>query len=128
MNSVVFRYAKRWRIENGIAEAIKFFSLNALSSPVFLKNHFDVLMTMIAHTLYHFPSQNFEGFEQCRSSIIFQKFFNMKVDKAIEDDDIIVTFPEEFIIQLSRPSKWIRYPRLLHGSGIQKCFTNLVEH
>jgi transposase len=93
LDSVVFRYAKRWRVENGIAEAVKFFSLNALSSPVLIKVHFDVLMTMIAYALYHFLSQKLRGFEQCRSSTIFRKFINMKADIAIEGNDIIVTFP-----------------------------------
>jgi len=49
---VVGNYARRWRIENGIAEAVKFFHLNALSSPILVKVHFDVALTMIADTLY----------------------------------------------------------------------------
>ena len=93
VDSLVFRYAKRWRIENGIAEAVKFFSLNALSSPVLIKVHFDVLMTMIAHSLYHFLSQRLRGFEECRASTIFRKFINMKADVAIREGDIIVKFP-----------------------------------
>jgi hypothetical protein len=39
-------------VENVIAEAVKFFNLNALSSPILVKVHFDVIMTMIADTLY----------------------------------------------------------------------------
>jgi hypothetical protein len=49
---LVANYARRWRVENGIAEAVKFFHLNALSSPILIKVHFDVLMTMMADTLY----------------------------------------------------------------------------
>jgi len=30
---LVGNYARRWRVENVIAEAVKFFNLNALSSP-----------------------------------------------------------------------------------------------
>jgi transposase len=93
VDSLVFRYAKRWRIENGIGEAVKFFSLNALSSPVLIKVHFDVLMTMIAHALYHFFSQKLKGFEDCRPSTIFRKFINMKADVVVEGNDIIVHFP-----------------------------------
>jgi hypothetical protein len=93
IESIVFRYAKRWRIENGIAEAVKFFSLNALSSPVLIKVHFDVLMTMIAHGLYHFLTQKLRGFEHCRSSTIFRKFVDMKADILIEGNDVIVQFP-----------------------------------
>lgn len=93
LDSIVLRYAKRWRIENGIAEAIKFFSLNALSSPILIKVHFDVLLTMIAHALYYFLSQKLKGFEECRSSTIFRHFINMKADILIDGNDIIVEFP-----------------------------------
>jgi len=93
LDSIVFRYAKRWRIENGIAEAVKFFSLNALSSPVLIKIHFDLLMTMIAHSLYYFLSQRLRGFEECRASTIFRKFINMKADVVIRNGEIIVKFP-----------------------------------
>ena len=49
---LVGNYARRWRVENGIAEAVKFFHLNALSSPILTKIHFDVVMTVVADTLY----------------------------------------------------------------------------
>ena len=48
---LVGHYARRWRVENGIAEAVKFFHLNALSSPILTKVHFDVILTMVADTL-----------------------------------------------------------------------------
>ena len=119
-DSVVFRYAKRWRIENGIAEAIKFFSLNALSSPVLIKVHFDVLMTMIAHALYHFLSQKFRGFEQCRSSTIFRKFINMKADIVIEDNDIIVTFPRRVHNPIIKAAQLDKIPTPISWLGNRK--------
>jgi transposase len=91
--SIVLRYAHRWRIENGIAEAVKFFSLNALSSPVLIKVHFDILMTMIGHALYHFLSQKLRGFEQCRASTIFRQFINMRADIVVRGDFVTVRFP-----------------------------------
>jgi transposase len=120
VDSVVFRYAKRWRIENGIAEAIKFFSLNALSSPVLIKVHFDVLMTMIAHSLYHFLSQKFRGFEQCRSSTIFRKFINMKADIVIEGDDIIVTFPRRSHNPIIKAAQLDKIPTPISWLGDRK--------
>jgi transposase len=92
-DSIVLRYAQRWRIENGIAEAVKFFSLNALSSSILIKVHFDVLMTMIAHALYHLLSQKLRGFEDCRSSTIFRQFINMKADILVRGERIRVKFP-----------------------------------
>ena len=123
VDSIVFKYAKRWRVENGIAEAVKFFSLNALSSPVLIKVHFDVLMTMIAHTLYHVLSQKLRGFEQCRSSTIFRKFINMKADIIIEGNDIIVTFPRRVhnpiikaaqLDKIPTPISWLGNRRVLY--------------
>jgi hypothetical protein len=48
----VTRYAQRMLIENGIAEAIGFFHLDALSSLVGLKVDFDLQITLMASTLY----------------------------------------------------------------------------
>jgi hypothetical protein len=92
-DSIVLRYAQRWQIENGIAEAVKFFSLNALSSSILIKVYFDVLMTMIAHALYHLLSQKLSGFEDCRSSTIFRQFINMKADILVRGNSIMVKFP-----------------------------------
>jgi hypothetical protein len=116
----VFRYAKRWRIENGIAEAIKFYSLNALSSPILIKVHFDVLMTMIAHALYHFISQKFRGFEQCRFSTIFRKFINMKADIVIEDNDIVVTFPRRVHNPIIKAAQLDKIPTPISWLGDRK--------
>ena len=91
--SIVLRYAQRWRIENGIAEAVKFFSLNALSSSILIKVHFDVLMTMIAHALYHFMSQKLRGFEDCSAATIFRQFINMSAEILIGGEIITVKFP-----------------------------------
>ena len=91
--SIILRYARRWRIENGIAEAVKFFSLNALSSPILIKVHLDVLMTMIAYALYHFLSQRLRGFEQCRATTIFRHFINMKCEISVQGNILMVTFP-----------------------------------
>ena len=42
---IVGDYARRWRVENVISEAVKFFNLNALSSPILTKVHVGVIMT-----------------------------------------------------------------------------------
>lgn len=70
-------YAKRWHIENKIAELVTFFNLNALSSPIMIRIHFDILWTMIADTLYHLFAQDLRRFEKTLSPTIFSKFINM---------------------------------------------------
>jgi len=51
LKTVLEVYAKRWRIENKIAELAAFFNLHALSSPLMICIHFDLLWTVIADTL-----------------------------------------------------------------------------
>ncbi len=70
-------YAKRWRVENKIAELVAFFNLNALSSPIMIRIHFDILWTMIADTLYHRFAQDLRRFEDTNAPTIFMKFINM---------------------------------------------------
>ena len=52
MKNILEVYAKRWRVENKLAELVAFFNLNALSSPIMIRIHFDILWTLIADTLY----------------------------------------------------------------------------
>jgi transposase len=70
-------YAKRWHIENKLAELVSFFNLNALSSPLMIRIHFDILWTLIADTLYHRFAQDLRRFENQLAPSIFKRFINM---------------------------------------------------
>lgn len=70
-------YAKRWRIENKIAEMVSFFNLNALSSSLMIRIHFDILWTVIANTIYLRFAQDLRRFEKHLAPSIFRKFINM---------------------------------------------------
>jgi transposase len=70
-------YAKRWHIENKLAELIKFFSLNSLSSPIMIRIHFDILWTIIADTLYRLFARDLKRFEDKQAPTIFRQFINM---------------------------------------------------
>jgi len=69
-------YARRWHIENKLAELVAFFNLNALSSPVMIRIHFDILWTIIADTLYHIFAQDLKRFEEHLAPAIFRKFID----------------------------------------------------
>ena len=98
---IVSDYARRWRVENVISEAVKFFNLNVLSSPILVKVHFDVLMTMIADTLYSMLAQKLRGFEQCDAQKIYRHFVRGKADVDITCDEVQVTYPAGRIIRSS---------------------------
>ena len=77
LQNILKVYAKRWHIENKIAELVSFFNLNALSSPLLIRIHFDILWTMIADTLYHVFANDLRRFEKELAPTIFKKFINM---------------------------------------------------
>jgi len=78
LGEIVSDYARRWRVENGIAEAVKFFHLNALSSPILIKVHFDILLTAVADTLYSVLASKLRGFEDCNAQRIHRHFIRGK--------------------------------------------------
>ncbi|MFW0859044.1 MAG: transposase, partial [Dehalococcoidia bacterium] len=75
--SVLEVYAKRWHLENKLAEMVSFFNLNALSSPLMIRIHFDILWTMIADTLYRALAQDLRRFEDNLAPTIFRKFIDI---------------------------------------------------
>jgi len=77
MKKILEVYAKRWRVEQKLAELVAFFNLNALSSPLMIRIHFDMLWTMVADTLYHIFAQDLRRFENNLATTIFKKFINI---------------------------------------------------
>lgn len=77
MKDILEVYARRWRIENKLAELVAFFNLNALSSPIMIRIHFDILWTLIADTLYRRFAQDLRRFETNIAPTIFRKFIDM---------------------------------------------------
>jgi len=86
LKSILEVYARRWRVENKLAELVAFFNMNALSSPLMIRIHFDILWTMIADTLYHILAQDLRRFEKSLSPTIFKKFINFP-GKVIYDGE-----------------------------------------
>jgi len=90
LEDIVTNYAKRWRIENKIADLVKFFSLNALSSPIMIRIHFDVVMTMVADTLYKMFARDLRRFEDCSPYNIFSKFVSTRGGVVVKGNDVVV--------------------------------------
>jgi transposase len=108
---IVGNYARRWRIENGIAEAVKFFHLNALSSPILIKVHFDVVMTMIADTLYSRLAHNLRGFEACDAPKLYRDFVKGKGEVLVKEGRVVVTYPRRAHNPILRAVPWQRLPQ-----------------
>jgi hypothetical protein len=103
-------YARRWRVENGIAEAIKAFNLNALSSPILVKVHFDVVMTAIADALYTMLARQLRGFEDCHAGKISRLFVSNKAAIRIDKNCATITFPRRAHNPILRAVPWSSLP------------------
>src|SRR5262249_16773190 len=91
--TLIGRYAQRMIIENGIADGIDFFHLDALSSSVALKVDCDLQLTLMASSLYHlFGAQIANGYETAKSRHIFRDFIDATAQITISDADVLVKF------------------------------------
>ena len=114
---IIARYARRWNVENTIAEAVKFFHLNALSSPILVKVHFDVVLTMIADTLYYLLAKRLRGFEECNASQIFRHFIRGKGQVTVSAEEIHVRYPKRAHNPLLRAVPWSKLPERVSWLG-----------
>jgi hypothetical protein len=87
---VLIIYAKRWHIEQKFAELVSFFNLNALSSPLMIRIHFDILWTMIADTLYHRFANDLYRFEHLRADSLFRRFVNMPGQVVYDGKEFVI--------------------------------------
>ena len=114
---LVGNYARRWRVENSIAEAVSFFNLNALSSPILVKVHFDVLMTLVADTLYTLLARKLRGFEECDAPKLFRHFVKGKGTIEVRNAHVTVTYPRRAHNPILRSVPWQHLPSALPASA-----------
>ena len=124
LDLLVGNYARRWRVENGIAEAVKFFHLNALSSPIVTKIHFDIALTMIADTLYSMLAQKLRGFEHCDAPKLYRHFVRGKGIVEVDGHTVNVIYPRRAHNPILRQVPWETLPLRLPGLGGTKLTLN----
>jgi hypothetical protein len=90
---LIGRYAQRMLIENQIEDGIDFFHLDALSSAVALKVNCDLLLTLLASSLYRLLAARVgHGYETAKSRHLFRDFINATAAVTITDKEIQVRF------------------------------------
>ncbi len=90
----ITRYAQRMLIENGLAESVDFFHLDALSSAVRLKIDFDVTLTEVATGLYRLLARRLDGYEKAKARQIFRHFLCTPAQVDVQSNRVEVTFPK----------------------------------
>ena len=90
--TLITRYAQRMLIENGIAEAIHFFHIDALSSMVGLKVDFDLQLTLMASALYRLFARRLpENYHHATARVLFDSLLDVSGRVHIEQQRIVVT-------------------------------------
>ncbi|KCZ70952.1 putative DNA-binding protein [Candidatus Methanoperedens nitroreducens] len=90
LETLALHYANRWLIENKFSELVDFFNLNALSSPFMIRIYFDVVLTVIADTLYRLLAKDLKRFEDCTPKTIFADVINCRCIGEVVGDEIII--------------------------------------
>lgn len=105
---VIEKYTPRWRIENGISEEVDFFSLNALSSTVGVKNDFDVALTQITSCLYKLLAKDIWGFERSKPRTLYEKFIKGSGEIEVLEDKIVVKLNSRKYTPLLRDAEFMK--------------------
>ena len=90
---LIERYAQRMVIENGIADGIDFFHMDALSSAVAMKVNCDLQLTLMASSLYRLLGAAVaNGYANAKSRHIFRDFIDATATIDIASKSISVRF------------------------------------
>jgi hypothetical protein len=92
---------------------VKFFHLNAMSSPILTKVHFDVALTMVADTLYTMLARKLRGFEDCDAPKLYRHFVRGKGVVSVEGSQVSVSFPRRAHNPILRGVPWKNLPDAL---------------
>jgi hypothetical protein len=90
---LIGRYAQRMLIENQIEDGVDFFHLDALSSAVALKVNCDLLLTLMASSLYRLLAGRVgHGYETAKSRHLFRDFVEATAAITITNAELQVRF------------------------------------
>jgi transposase len=92
-SKLIGRYAQRMLIENGIADGIDFFHMDALSSAVALKVNCDLQLTLMASSLYRLLGTRIgRGYENAKSRHLFDDFIDATATVMLTEREVVVRF------------------------------------
>jgi hypothetical protein len=90
---LIGRYAQRMIIENGIADGIDFFHMDALSSVVAMKVTCDLQLTLMASSLYRLLAARLgNGYRTAKSRHLFRDFVDATAYVSLTETELCVQF------------------------------------
>jgi hypothetical protein len=105
---LIKKYARRWLVEQEIAEQIKFFHLNQASSSIVVKVDFDLTISLLAHNLYQILASHLPGFEKCNVDTIYRHFIENGASIKICAKDIRVMLKKKTHLPILFELPWMK--------------------
>jgi hypothetical protein len=91
--TLIERYAQRMLVENHIEEGIDFFHMDALSSAVALKINCDLLLTLVASSLYRLLGLRLgHGYETAKARHLFRDIVDATATIHLTKTEVVVRF------------------------------------
>ncbi|MDA0812696.1 MAG: transposase [Verrucomicrobia bacterium] len=123
---LIDRYAQRMLIENGIADGIDFFHMDALSSAVAMKVNCDLQLTLMASSLYRLLGAEIgKEYTDAKSRRIFRDFIDATAVVTIDQSAITIQFQKRahnpYLLKAGFDRKRTRIP-WLGGRRLQFVF------
>jgi hypothetical protein len=107
IRQIVHKYARRWLVEQEIAEKIVFFNLNNPSSSIVVKVDFDLTVSLLAH-LYRMLANDLPGFEQCTVSTIHRKCLENGARITLSGNDVKVYLKKKTHLPILFELLWMK--------------------
>ena len=92
VKQLITRYAKRMLIENALADAVRFFHIDALSSSVGFKVDFDMALLVVASGLYRLMARRMRGYDDAQARQIFRDLINTAATVTVTRKEVVVHF------------------------------------
>ena len=108
LKEIIKKYARRWLVEQEIAEQIAFFHLNSPSSSIVVKVDFDLTISLLAHNLYKVLSSKLPGFEHCTVSTIYRNFIENGALIKVENNTVTVSLKKKTHLPILFELPWLK--------------------
>lgn len=123
VKTIVHKYAKRWLVEQEIAEQIDFFHLNSPSSSIVVKVDFDLTISLLAHNLYRVLASKLTGFENCQAQTLHRKFIDGGASIEIKDRVANIKIKKKTHLPILFQGDWIKNNFKSNRLGIEFKFS-----
>lgn len=115
---LVKKYARRWLVEQEIAEQVAFFHLNHPSSSIVVKVDFDLTLSLLAHNLYRLLAKELSGFEASTADTICRNFLLNGARIEVKDNKIMVQLKKKTHLPILLNTTWMKQLTHLSWHGL----------